>query len=78
MLLWNSAATGVPGATKRGAMTCAEHQKMASKSVVSGGSLLEGMHRDMCGVLCKWRQQVAKHGASPDVLRADLLHFLGQ
>ena len=54
----------------------ADHQKMASKSVASGGSLLEGRHKDVCGVLGKWRQQVVKDGMSPDVLRADLLAFL--
>ena len=56
----------------------ADHQKMASKSVASGGSLLFGRHKDMCGVLGKWRQQVVKDGMSPDVLRADLLAFLRQ
>ena len=77
------------GATRRGARTrkCSrvgaaalrgDHQKMASKSVASGGSLLEGRHKDVCGVLGKWRQQVVKDGMSPDVLRADLLAFLRQ
>ena len=56
----------------------ADHQKMASKSVTSGGSLLEVRHKDVCGVLGKWRQQVVKDGMSPDVLRADLLAFLRQ
>jgi hypothetical protein len=51
---------------------------MASKSVASGGSLLDGRHKDVCGVLGKWRQQVVKDGMSPDVLRADLLAFLRQ
>jgi hypothetical protein len=51
---------------------------MASKSVASGGCLLEGRHKDVCGVLGKWRQQVVKDGMSPDVLRADLLAFLRQ
>jgi tetratricopeptide (TPR) repeat protein len=55
-----------------------DHQKMASKSVASGGSLLDGRHKDVCGVLGKWRQQVVKDGMSPDVLRADLLAFLRQ
>ena len=53
-----------------------EHQKMASKSVASGGSLLKGRHRDVCGLLGKWRQQVVKERASPEVLREDLLAFL--
>ena len=56
----------------------ADHQKMASKNVASGGGLLHCRHRDVCGVLGKWRQQVAKDGMSPDVLRADLLAFLRQ
>jgi len=55
-----------------------DHQKMASKRVASGGSLLGGRHRDVCGVLGKWRQQVVKDGMPPDVLRADLLAFLRQ
>ena len=56
----------------------ADHQKMASKSVASGDSLLEGRHKDVCDVLGKWRQQVVKGGMSPDMLRADLLGFLRQ
>ena len=32
----------------------ADHQKMASKSVASGGSLLEARHKDVCAVLGKW------------------------
>ena len=58
----------------------ADHQKMASKSVASGGpgNLLGGRHKDVCSVLGKWRQQVVKDGMSPDVLRADLLAFLRQ
>ena len=81
------------GAVKRGARTrkcsrvggcrvarfcSADHQKMASKSVASGGCLLEGRHKDVCGVLGKWRQQVVKDGMSPDVMRADLLAILRQ
>jgi tetratricopeptide (TPR) repeat protein len=54
----------------------AEHQKMASKGVASGRSLLCSRHKHMCGVLGKWRQQVVKDGMSPDVLREDLLAFL--
>jgi len=56
----------------------ADHQKMATKRVASGGCLLEGRHKDVCAVLGKWRQQVVKDGMSPDVLRADLLAFLRQ
>ena len=56
----------------------ADHQKMASKSVASGGSLLEGRHRDVCALLGKWRQQVVKGGKSPGKLHADLLAFLSK
>jgi len=38
--------------------------------------LLEGRHKDVCGVLGKWRQQVVKDGISPDSCRSDLLAFL--
>ena len=55
-----------------------EHQKIASKSVASGGCLFNGRHRDVCALLGKWRQQVAKEGMSPDVLRADLVAFLSK
>ena len=56
----------------------ADHQKMASKSVAAGGpgSLLGGRHKDVCGVLGKWRRQVVKDGMSADSFRADLLAFL--
>ena len=56
----------------------ADHQKMASKSVASGGCLLQCRHKDVCGVLGKWRQQVVKDGMSADSCRADLLAFLQQ
>jgi hypothetical protein len=63
----------------RVARFCSEdHQKMASKGIASGGKLLEGRHRDVCGVLGKWKQQVFKDGMSPDVLRPELLVFLRQ
>ena len=61
----------------RAARFCSvEHQRMASKSVALGGSLLAGRHRDVCGLLSKWRKQVVKGGESPGVLRAELLAFL--
>ena len=77
---------------KRGAeapmLTCAgcrvarfcsvEHQKMASRDVSRGGSLLYGRHKHVCSVLGMWRQQVVKDGAPPDALRAELLAFLRQ
>jgi len=36
----------------------ADHQKMASKKAASGGSLTMGRHKDICGVLSKWREVV--------------------
>jgi tetratricopeptide (TPR) repeat protein len=54
----------------------AEHQKMASRDVSKGGSLVFGRHKDVCGLLGAWRQRVLKEGESPDLLRADLLGFL--
>ena len=56
----------------------AEHQRMASRTVTSGRGLLEGRHKDVCGVLGKWRQRVVKEGAPPEELRAELLAFLRQ
>ena len=57
----------------------ADHQKMASKSVASGlSTLLQCRHKDVCGVLGKWRRQVVKDGMSPDSCRQDLLAFLQQ
>ena len=53
----------------------ADHQKMASKKVAlggSGGSLLMGRHKDICGVLRKWRK-VVKDGEAPDSCSADLV-----
>ena len=55
----------------------AKHQKLASKSVACGGNLWAGRHKDICGLLGKWRR-VEKDGVSPDTLRADLLAFLRQ
>ena len=55
----------------------ADHQKMASKSVAAGGNVWTGRHKDICGLLGKWRG-VEKDGVSPDSLRADLLEFLRQ
>ena len=54
-----------------------DHQKMASKSVAEGGNVWIGRHKDICGLLRKWRG-VKKDGVSPDSLRTDLLAFLGQ
>jgi len=54
-----------------------DHQKMASKSVAAGGNVWTGRHKDICGLLGKWRG-VEKDGVSPDSLRADLLEFLRQ
>ena len=55
----------------------ADHQQMASKRVVSGGCLWTERHKDICGLLGKWRG-VEKDGVSPDALRTDLLAFLQQ
>ena len=68
----------VEAAALRGFACCSaqDHQKMASKSVASGGSLVAGRHQDVCDVMGKWRQQVDNDGMSPDVWRADLLVFL--
>jgi len=53
----------------------ADHQKMASKKAASGGSLTTGRHKDICGVLSKWRE-VVKDGVAPDSCTADLVVFL--
>jgi tetratricopeptide (TPR) repeat protein len=53
----------------------ADHQKMASKKAALGGSLTTGRHKDICGVLSKWRE-VVKDGVSPDSCTADLVAFL--
>ena len=53
----------------------ADHQKMASKKAALGGSLTMGRHKDICGVLRKWRE-VVKDGVSPDLCTADLVAFL--
>jgi tetratricopeptide (TPR) repeat protein len=55
-----------------------EHQKIASRDVSRYDKLLHGRHRDLCGLLGTWRQQVVKGGASPNTLRADLVTFLRQ
>ena len=48
----------------------ADHQKMASKKATLM-SLWTGRHKDICGVLSKWRE-VVKDGVSPDSRTADL------
>ena len=53
----------------------ADHQKMASKKAASGGNLIMGRHKDMCGLLRKWREAV-KDGVAPDSCTADLVAFL--
>jgi hypothetical protein len=59
-----------------GARFCsANHQMMASKDAALGGNLDMGRHKDICGVLSKWRQ-VVKDGVSPDSCTADLLAVL--
>jgi hypothetical protein len=53
----------------------ADHQKMASKKAALGGRLMTGRHKDICGVLSKWRE-VLKDGVPPDSCTADLVAFL--
>jgi tetratricopeptide (TPR) repeat protein len=53
----------------------ADHQKMASKKAALGGSLTYGRHKDICGVLRKWRE-VVKDGVAPDSCTSDLVAFL--
>jgi hypothetical protein len=48
---------------------------MASKKAALGGSLKTGWHKDICGVLRKWRD-VVKDGVSPDSCTAELVAFL--
>ena len=43
-----------------------DHQKMASKSVASGGHLWTGRHKDICGLLGKW-SGVEKDGVSHEL-----------
>ena len=43
---------------------------MASKKAALGGSLRMGRHKDICGVLSKWRE-VVKDGVAPDSCTAD-------
>ncbi len=49
--------------------------KMASKKAALGGCLTTGRHKDICGVLSKWRE-VAKDGVAPDSCTAELVAFL--
>ncbi len=51
----------------------ADHQKMASKK--AAWSLWTGRHKDICGVLGKWRE-VGKDGVVPDSCTVDLVAFL--
>jgi hypothetical protein len=53
----------------------ADHQKTASKKAECGGSLWTGRHKDICGVLSKWRE-VVKGDVSPDSCSAELVAFL--
>jgi hypothetical protein len=47
---------------------------MASKKAALGGSLTTGRHKDICGVLSKWRK-VVKDGVAPDSCTAELVAF---
>ena len=53
----------------------ADHLTMASTKAELGGNLRMGRHKDMCGVLSKWRE-VVKDGVAPDSCTADLVAFL--
>ncbi len=53
----------------------ADHQKMASKKAALGRSLKTGRHKDICGVLRKWREAV-KDGVAPDSCNAEIVAFL--
>ena len=53
----------------------ADHQKMDARKDKRGGIFVTGRHKDICGLLGKWRQ-IVKHGVSPDSCTADLLAFL--
>jgi hypothetical protein len=53
----------------------ADHQKMASKKASLGGNLMMGRHKDICGVLGKWRE-VVNDGVAPESRTADLVAFL--
>jgi hypothetical protein len=55
----------------------ADHQKIASKKDALGWSLWTGRHKDICGVLSKWRE-VVKDGMAPDSCTVDLVAFLQQ
>jgi hypothetical protein len=52
-----------------------DHQKMASKKTALGGSLTTGLHKDICGVLSKWRG-VVKDSVLSDSCTVDLIAFL--
>ena len=52
-----------------------DHQKMASRKAALGGSLKTGRHKDICGVLSKWRE-VVKDGVASDSCTTDLVAFL--
>ena len=48
---------------------------MASKKAALGVNLWPGRHKDICGVLRKWREAV-KDGVAPDSCTAELVAFL--
>ena len=55
----------------------ADHQQVALKKAALGGCLLTGRHKDICGVLSKWRD-VVKDGVAPDSCTVELVAFLQQ
>jgi hypothetical protein len=52
-----------------------DHQKMVSKQAALGRSLRTGLHKDICGVLHKWRE-VVKDSMLSDSCTAELVAFL--
>jgi hypothetical protein len=49
-----------------------DHQKVASKKAALGGSLRTGRHKEICGILSKWRE-VVKDGVALDSCTAGLV-----
>ena len=76
--MWADAGRGHADAHVQRLPSCedlhADHQKMASKKAALGGSLTTGRHKDICGVLSKWRK-VVKDGVAPDSCTAELVAF---
>jgi hypothetical protein len=48
---------------------------MASKKAELGGNLIAGRHKDLCGLLGKWRK-VVKDGVLPNLCTPDMVAFV--